>query len=1098
MQCNQFNGDNTGIVVQARDVHFASQPPVEDTPLNRALHVATVEVTSTGTGRGVCIAPDLVLTAAELVPARCRLPQAPSLAVVSWPTVGLPFPVLHPAVPPETLRTIVEQVPGAPVLNRLTGAVCGIQTSAGPVFVPELDLPVDQRWLDLLSPSQLAAGGWRHLSPDLREYLRAVREQGNEHEYRFDGHSAPDLRSVFLTRWVTPESESSGTEPPERVNAEELLTASNGAQVLGEAGMGKTSLVRYFAAVSAEAWLNRGAGRAVPVPVTAKALAREGGLPDLLARGVRSTTLAEQRLVDLFGDAPLPGVPWLVLVDGLDELIDTAAQYDFVREINRYRRDERYRFVLTSRHFGFGWFDQRTYPTYVLSRFGHQDLRQFISTWFREEERSDDEAAELFSRLRSTELYELARVPLIATMLCVLSCAGVAAELPSDQTELYERYVHWQLQKIEYSDVRAKLLRWQARAGASAEQAADALLGKLRPILQELAHASLDDDGTGLLDLATARCPGLAPNAVREALLASGLVVSGGRDLAFRHETIREFLAACHLLAATARPKQLLAPRLSRREWPDLKVKLFLAAMVAKDTDLSGTLRRAMWLPYRRNHMEFIVGLVLHGVPIGARLRADLVRLLTAEVRSTWSTDDVWRRYVDWLRQIDQDATTWLLRDLVEQSNAVDEFRRFGAVVHLIEFDARANEATLLAYLRSPRTAMIAFNSVRDLLAEVDPELGLRIFSDLATTAASGRLRSHAAMVVSQEDQTTGSRLLADLARNLEEPDAIRQEAIEYLDDRGSDLGLPLWCDFVLTARAKPSRAHAANVCFQRDSEATARFFTARLHDSTTPTLKFEIAQVLVQRELEDPVVLFDLADAGLPVEDRLHLAMQFGPQHRDRATAMLISLLSESAARNQVLEIIKALQELSPERAVKASRDVAMDYRYRPSVRLSAAEELPKGMQLGVYEQLAMIRSFSEDVRMKVAKNAFRIEAAVGLRIYEQLVHTAPDDAAKSRIAVEAKRVTGAQGTRFLQALPASAQFDLVPQLNRSDAIRLLHRLAASGPTAQRMNAARKLVSVGGKWEAARAYQRIADSRGMSSTTRKDAQTEANRLSGK
>ncbi|ANZ41789.1 hypothetical protein BBK82_43490 [Lentzea guizhouensis] len=1100
MQYNQFAGTNSGVVIQARDIIAGPPQAVEDNPLIHALYRATVEVTEPGDGRGVCIAPNLVLTAAELVPPRLRLPQAPSLAVVSWPTADRPFPCLHQAVAPESLSTTLEQVPGSPVLNRMTGAVCGIMTTAGPVVVPELDVPLDQRWLDLLTPEQLAQGGWRHLSPDLREYLRAVQEQGNEHEYRFDGHSAPSLRRIYLKRWATPKSADDATEPPESINAEDLLTTCEGAQILGEAGMGKSSLVRYFAAVSAEKWLHGQAGQAVPVPITAKALAADGQLPDLLARGVRLTTLPEQRLVELFSGPPLPGVPWLVLVDGLDELVDAGAQDDLIRRVLRLRREERYRFVVTSRHLGGIRFNQHRHPTYVLSRFNHRDLRQFITTWFQEEDMPEDAATELFTRLRHTKLFDLAHVPLLATMLCVLSCAGETTELPRDQTDLYERFVKWQLSKVWHNDVRTKLREWQARSGASAEEAADALLSELRPLLQEMAHASLRSD-VNLFDFAVARYPALAPEAVREALLASGLVVGSERALAFRHETIKEFLAACHLFAAKPEPERLLRPRLTRRGWPDLEVLLFLAAMVDNDV-LNGLLRRALWWPFRRRHMEFLTALVSHGVDVDDDVRNRMVRLLKQGVQSPSSDSEVWRQHVEWLRRVDQDTATWLLRDLVEQPGEIDPFRRFEAVRYLVELDARANEPVILAFLRRTDLLTVARDNVHGMLKEIDPELDLRIFTDLVSTAPEHGLRLHAAWTVLGQDQAVGMDLLVNLAQDTSTDDWEQIATITAVDRYDSEAGLRLWHGLLRSARTTASRVEAMEVCFTRDREPTERYLMDHLDDAgTRPRVKFDIAHFLVPHKLVGPGVMLDLAaDAGLTVDERVRIATQYWYQHREKSEQLVESALHDAGSEPTVLlDVIAKIDRVDSTKAKRALNAMVENFTHPEHIRLTAAERLPRSLSVQAYEYLALLPNFSEDSSLDAAARAYRLDATAGTRIYRRLIDMASSDATKARWAIEAKQVHGHGMLEDLLAgtdLSYDVQLLLAPHLGRREAVKLLRRIAANGDTAQQMEAAEKMVSIGGKAEAVELYLMITNSSKVPKRTRERAQAEADRLS--
>ncbi|NKE61320.1 hypothetical protein FXN61_32965 [Lentzea sp. PSKA42] len=535
---NEIRGIVHGLAVQAGTITITRCPPITTSPdrLTRALNDVTVRFTSpAGTGLGVRVSTNLVLTLAALVPNADPLPDNPELVLVERVPDDELFACVGAKQAAEPFSTVLERVPGSPVLNQLTGAVCAIVVGPDRTTpIPGLALTPDQRWLDLLDSDQIAAGGWRHLRPVLRRYLRAVRLLGEQHEYERAGDVAPDLRTIYLERLAENSADDEESGLPDRIDADQLLTDHPNSQIIAEPGAGKSSLVRHYAAQSAAMWLEHGTGTVVPVPITANAFSRGRLLPEVLADGVQpDLDLARPHLVGLFGDEPLPGVRWLILVDGLDEVVDPAQRTAVLRRIRQFRKVPKYRIALTSRHLGpadIARLDEDRCPTYVLTPFDDEDLDRFVSTWLGGQRRPASEAADLVARLRHSKLDELVYVPLIATMVCALHCSSPDAELPRDQTELYRRFVEWQLSKLSQHDIGARLRQWQARSGVTAEQAVAGLRDRLEPLLCAVAHDLVTiSPRPDVLESAAARHPDTAREAVAEALRLSGLVCHAGK-----------------------------------------------------------------------------------------------------------------------------------------------------------------------------------------------------------------------------------------------------------------------------------------------------------------------------------------------------------------------------------------------------------------------------------------------------------------------------------------------------------------------------------------------------------------------------------------
>lgn len=1147
MYSNEISGIVYGLALQVGQITITQCPPITSSPepLTRALNNVTVVFESpVGAGRGVRVAPNLVLTLAELAPEAPLVPGHPDLALVEWVTGDKLFACLGTEQPIDAFRTVLERTPGSPVLNRSTGEVCALVTGPETTTpVPRLDLEPDPRWLDLLEPAQLQASGRRHAGPVLRQYLAAVRALGQQHEYELAENAAPDLQTIYLERWARNDTEDEESDLPDKIDADKLLRDYPNAQVIAEPGVGKSSLLRHFAAQTADAWLTRRDGSVIPVPITANAF-RGKHLPEVLADGVLpEPDLTRAQLVELFTGEPLPGIPWLILVDGLDEVIDPRLRTEILGRIRGLRANPKYRITMTSRHLGpadITRFHQNGHPTYVLTPFREEDLERFVSRWLKRAKRPDTEAADLVARLRGSKLDELVYVPLIATMVCALHCLSPDRELPRDQTELYRRFVEWQLSKVSQHDLGDRLQQWQKRSGLSAEQAAAQIRDRLEPLLRDVAFGQLTiSPKPDILKYVTSRNPNADPKALDEALRMSGLVVSRGQELVFRHSTITEYLAACHVLAVYPKPQHLLEPSWDNRwEWPDLGMKVFLAAqLIERGTDIRRQLRRLMWPMFRKQHIGFLAALVRHGVEVDGKVLGKAVRLLARTVRSA-STGKEWQAHVQWLHEIDAEATTRVLRSMVEQPGKIAENRHFEAVRYLIGMDAWSNADAVVVYLQNPRIQQIARSSIDKLLKEIDVKLAVQVFSEVAVETPESWVRLQAAEIVLTHNVDRGLELLTHLARHTNSGDDVRIRAMELASGHDRALGSVLWGEFMITARFAESRADAMERLYDQDPDAAVHtLLEAKDRQDTPPLQRHEIAGFLVHRTGHDPRILLETARHHVvPPAQRMQAALLNRITDPQGAISVIKDVINRRMPGDRdLMKNIGHLRSISEREAVEVLHSVAKDSREKEDLRLSAAEQLPRREALDVYDHLVDDPSMSDANKVVAARNLVRIDGTLGV---EALVRIASDggidttermhaahharfqssdagyrayaciaedrhveESERIRAAIEAKKANRGKGGKLLQHLTreklgGEAQLALAEELGRSDAVRFLHKIASSSVGVQhRTAAAARLLALSGAADAAEAYQAIADDKRESSYQRQEAQREADRL---
>lgn len=110
----------------------------------------------------------------------------------------------------------------------------------------------------------------------LRPVWRGEADAGIVHPHRFGGYVKP-LSEVYVPRRAVPRLAASG----DGVDVADLLTGAGNVLLIGEPGSGKTALVRYESARSAQRWLaGRGRRRRCPpgpvlVSLPAAALVRQ-------------------------------------------------------------------------------------------------------------------------------------------------------------------------------------------------------------------------------------------------------------------------------------------------------------------------------------------------------------------------------------------------------------------------------------------------------------------------------------------------------------------------------------------------------------------------------------------------------------------------------------------------------------------------------------------------------------------------------------------------------------------------------------------------------------------------------------------------------
>ncbi|GAA0381465.1 hypothetical protein GCM10009530_35250 [Microbispora corallina] len=494
---------------------------------------------------------------------------------------------------------------GSPVVDTRTGGVCGMLSTSdmagsahlipisailarcpearydGEGAAPYLD------WLASLTDEQVTAGGWRFPGPRLAAYLAAAAARAEDHPYPgvLPGTPRPPLSQVYVRHHTqrlsdaAPPGEGTGAEPAvdgtipsgpipprrERTPAEDVLVADHDVVVIGGPGAGKSSLLRTTLIDLATRWLARretgervGPSIGAPVRLLAADLTGPGALSTRIAAAVAADLgglLRADLPAEVFAAPPLPGERWLVLVDGLDEVLDAERRAAVLAAL-RAQREGPYRFAVASRPLhGPELADLLTVApgdTYELLPFDAGQLADLARGWLAGSPDPETAVRDFMLRVADIRPPALVRSPLLATMLCQLYMADPIRPLPRGRHGLYRAFLD--------------LLAAHAHSGASG------LIAQARSVLDqygtdpgEVVRRVFDtlprlartrwtqEDGRPAATIvaqwvASSRPPAMRhaewEDLVRAVLRRSGVLTERAGDLDFLHQTLMEFLSA--------------------------------------------------------------------------------------------------------------------------------------------------------------------------------------------------------------------------------------------------------------------------------------------------------------------------------------------------------------------------------------------------------------------------------------------------------------------------------------------------------------------------------------------------------------------------
>ena len=420
------------------------------------------------------------------------------------------------------------------------------------------------------------------IRPDPRSQLswmlKAQRDVSAKYPYRIaklTHRPVPPLSMVYVEQRVNgPALDALPISPIQMIRKHRHML------VVGGPGGGKSTLLQQVVALSAEWWLRdelpqMGAqpeiGPVVAMRVSAADLLRPEAWDESIARAV-NTDLGRDLFTkvgpELFHGPPVPGAEWLILIDGLDEVLSWEHRIDLIRVLgNRVTEyGSSVRFAVASRRLherefqhlrdGLTTFDDEDrLGEYQIRPFDGPMLKSFAQRWFRPQSgvpaRRTPES--FLQNIADSRIRPLVEVPLMATIAAVVHEESPDGQLAEDRAGLYEQFVAWLLTRREQRrPAREALVERMAAYGQEAVEVAEFLFSKRYDCLAFLADRRLRDDqrraevlvGQWLRQHEKVLPYGVEPDVLQEFLLSTGLVELHGDDLQFTHRSLAEFLAA--------------------------------------------------------------------------------------------------------------------------------------------------------------------------------------------------------------------------------------------------------------------------------------------------------------------------------------------------------------------------------------------------------------------------------------------------------------------------------------------------------------------------------------------------------------------------
>ncbi|TCO58530.1 NACHT domain-containing protein [Actinocrispum wychmicini] len=272
----------------------------------------------------------------------------------------------------------------------------------------------------------------------------------------------------------------------------------------------------------------------------------------------------------------------LVVFDGLDELIDTSKRREMTERIELFcTRYPLAKVLVTSRRVGYeeAALDPTVFEVYELAEFSDDNVRTYVTNWFTQVGKADDDAAhELAASFiqESAAVPELRRNPLMLALMCIIYRGHMW--IPRNRPEMYEHCAKLLFEKWDSSRQIYVGLKASAHVDGAIKQLAYWMFTDPEAA-QGVRESELVREATTYLEPAFSTRPE-AEQAAQQfidfcrgrgwVLTDVGTTADGEALFAFTHRTFMEYFAAYELTRQHNGPEKVakaILPHVAAAEW---------------------------------------------------------------------------------------------------------------------------------------------------------------------------------------------------------------------------------------------------------------------------------------------------------------------------------------------------------------------------------------------------------------------------------------------------------------------------------------------------------------------------------------------------
>jgi formylglycine-generating enzyme required for sulfatase activity len=433
---------------------------------------------------------------------------------------------------------------------------------------------------------------------DPRKYLEHLRERYSRIDIRGlvvgtgQAHSFP-IDELYIPLMTTGELGPRGESAPRQPASLEEALAHPRLTITGDPGTGKTTFLNHLAfGMSGD--LLRGHQGPLPILIRIAELAehvrtcrdRREGHTTAHAPGWLTHYLAAQSaqfgwgLNEAFFKRSLQSGAATILLDGLDEAPGREERESLARLLEAATQAyKECRFVVTTRPLAYeGLAVLQGFTKTTIAPLEPEAIDTFLQHWCRglfpdRPQAAASHLAELSAALRAVaEIRRMARNPLMLTALAVVHWNE--RRLPEQRADLYKSILTWMARSHEQKPGRMKADRCLTLLQQLALAMQTAPEGRLKQIGKGRAASALEPYFTEVAEPDRLRRAG---DFLEQEEIESGIIVSRGHEIAFRHLTFQEYLAAKAIGGMNDEPqrKLLLAEgAVYQTEWREVALLL--------------------------------------------------------------------------------------------------------------------------------------------------------------------------------------------------------------------------------------------------------------------------------------------------------------------------------------------------------------------------------------------------------------------------------------------------------------------------------------------------------------------------------------------